>query len=145
MPKFENSRPIGVLVSQLELQVRDAGSNPALVHFHSSCARLEPPQQPLLHWSSKPFNYLFPRFCQTASFKAWVLQKLCVCIRKKLFSVSRVCFTSNSRKTRRRNEGPPQSGTNLQSGLSVQNAAQNLQTPNRALSIVSGDRVFWTE
>ena len=34
---FENLRPIGVIVrSTLGLQVRDAGSNPVLVHFHSS-------------------------------------------------------------------------------------------------------------
>ena len=38
MPKLRNLTPVGIMARKLSLQVRDAGLNPVLVHFHSSCA-----------------------------------------------------------------------------------------------------------
>ena len=46
MVKSESLRPVGVLFSTLDLHVRHAGSNPVLVHFHSSCACLYTPPPP---------------------------------------------------------------------------------------------------
>ena len=42
MRNFESLRPVAVLVSSVGLQVRDAGLNPVLIHFHRSCACSDP-------------------------------------------------------------------------------------------------------
>ena len=49
MPKFESLRPVGVMISTLGFQVRDAGSNTVLVHF----IRIAPEKQQLQSAANK--------------------------------------------------------------------------------------------